>query len=79
MCTFMLGGGDHYYPDWLLNGTYTNEELEDLLHEFIKNIIQSNDNHIKVDAWNVVNEALAGGNANVVWRASKFQQLGYGT
>ena len=72
-----LGGGGHYYADWLNNGSFTNEELENMLHEFIKNIIQSNGNDVKVNAWNVVNEALAGDIETMVWRPSPFQQLGW--
>ena len=54
----LLVGPDHYYPDWFREGTYTPEQLEAYLEDFIRAAMESNDNGRKVDVWNVVNEAL---------------------
>ena len=52
----MLFGPNLYMPDWLKNGTWTPEDLDMLMQEYIQNIMDSNDNKNKVDIWNVINE-----------------------
>jgi endo-1,4-beta-xylanase len=54
----MIVGPDFYMPDWLLNGTWSKEELDALLKDLIIAIMDDNDNNNKVDTWNVVNEAF---------------------
>ena len=49
---------NHYLPDWLLENSYSNRELEQIVDDAIKAIMQSNNNQTKVDIWMVVNEAL---------------------
>jgi GH35 family endo-1,4-beta-xylanase len=75
----LLVGPSMYFPDWFKNGTYTNAQLEDMLQDWIRSIIQSNSNNTKVEVWNVVNEAIG-------WSAPgnyppdsdvKWQQLGW--
>ncbi len=73
----LLVGPDMYFPDWFKNGSYTNPELDDMLHDWIKSIIQSNGNDAKVDVWNVVNEAISFSPPYEYGAAIKWQQLGY--
>jgi len=74
----LLVAPDQYFPDWFKNGTFSNEQLDDMLHDWIKNMITSNDNDKKVEVWNVVNESLSwskpyGYTGNKV----KWHQLGF--
>jgi GH35 family endo-1,4-beta-xylanase len=55
----MLMGPDTYMPEWYKTGTFTNNELDSMMHWYIKSIITSDDNAHIVDVWNVVNEALS--------------------
>jgi GH35 family endo-1,4-beta-xylanase len=73
----LLAGPNTYFPEWLKTGTYTNEELESILHDWIKTVIESNDNATKVDYWNVVNEALASNGKYYASTDCKWQQLGW--
>ncbi len=73
----LLVGPDSYFPDWFKNGAYTNAELDDMLHHWIKTIIQSNGNANKVEVWNVVNEAISFSSPLEYNVAIKFQQLGF--
>lgn len=70
----MIVGPDFYMPDWLLNGTWSNEEIDGLLKALIFAIMEVNDNKSKVDTWNVVNEAFDqdGGYSEMFWN-----QLGW--
>lgn len=54
----MLVGSNFYMPEWLVKGTWTNEQLDALLKNMIYSIMDANDNKNKVDVWNVVNEAI---------------------
>lgn len=54
----MIVGPDFYMPDWLLEGSWSNEELDALLKDLIFTLMDDNDNKNKVDTWNVVNEAF---------------------
>ena len=62
---------NHYLPEWLLERSYSNKELEDIMENAIQAIMQSNNNHAKVDIWMVINEAfwLKGGApyAGTIW------------
>lgn len=78
----MLVGGNTYLPDWFKNGSWTNAEMDNMMKEMIRNVIQSNGNGTKVEVWNVTNEAFAGTGDNPLgsyltdeW--SKWNQLGY--
>ena len=75
----LLAGGNNYHPNWLLEGNFSEEELRDMLEQFIKTAIQSNGNADKVDVWNVVNEVffVNPNNPNNGVRASKFLALGF--
>ncbi len=53
----LLVGPNHYYPEWFINGSYTNQELENIMEDYIREIMLSNHNDIKVDVWNVINES----------------------
>ena len=67
----LLVGPNHYYPEWFINGSYTNQELEDIMEDYIRAVMFSNHNDIKIDVWNVVNETqwLDGGTpyAGTIW------------
>jgi GH35 family endo-1,4-beta-xylanase len=52
----MLMGPDNYMPDWLIEGKWKKEQLDTLLQNMIFNIMETNDNKNKVEAWNVINE-----------------------
>ncbi|MGI9551839.1 MAG: endo-1,4-beta-xylanase, partial [Aurantibacter sp.] len=54
----MIVGPNFYMPDWLLEGTWSNEELDTMLKDLIYSMMDANDNKNKVDTWNVVNEAF---------------------
>lgn len=54
----LLVGPSQYYPQWFLERSYTNEQLEDIMEDYIREVMQSNNNGSKIDVWNVVNEAL---------------------
>ena len=49
---------NHYLPEWLIENSYSNGELENIMEDAIRAIMQSNDNQNKVDIWMVINEAL---------------------
>jgi len=75
----LLLGPDMYFPDWFKNGSYTNAQLEDMLQDWIRSMIQSNSNNTKVEVWNVVNEALGWSETGQYPPDSdiKWQQLGW--
>ncbi len=54
----LLVGPNQYYPQWFRNGSYTNAQLEDIMEDYIREVMHSNNNDSKIDIWNVVNEAL---------------------
>lgn len=72
----MLTGPNQYMPDWLVNGTWTNAQLDTLLKRMIYAFMDANNNKNKVDVWNVVNEAFNYDNGfyqtDVIWN-----QLGW--
>jgi GH35 family endo-1,4-beta-xylanase len=55
----MLMGPDTYMPQWYKSGSFSNAELDSMMHWYIKSIITANDNEHIVDVWNVVNESLS--------------------
>ena len=55
----LLVGPDNYFPEWFKTGTFTKDELDCLMLDYIKAAIISNENNTKVEYWNVVNESLA--------------------
>jgi GH35 family endo-1,4-beta-xylanase len=72
----LLVGPNHYYPEWFSNTAYKNQELEGILEDYIRAVMQSNNNGSKIDIWNVINETmwLEGGApyAGTIWN-----QLGW--
>ncbi|MEI8187986.1 MAG: endo-1,4-beta-xylanase [Candidatus Saccharibacteria bacterium] len=52
----LMWGDVKFLPDWLKNGNYSQEQLLNMAHEHISNVM----NHFKgkVDVWTVVNEAF---------------------
>jgi GH35 family endo-1,4-beta-xylanase len=62
---------NHYLPEWLIENSYTDQELENIIENTIRTIMQSNNNQNKVDIWMVINEAfwLKGGTpyAGTIW------------
>lgn len=58
----LLGGPNGYYPDWFKTGTYTAEQLDSMLEDFIRVAMTTNDNAAKVKYWNVVNECIDSNN-----------------
>lgn len=54
----LICGSGTYFPSWFNSGTWTNTQLEDLMNNWITEIITTNNNASKVDYWNVVNEAF---------------------
>jgi endo-1,4-beta-xylanase len=54
----LLIGPNQYYPQWFLDRSYTNEQLEDIMEDYIREVMHSNNNGSKIDVWNVVNETL---------------------
>ncbi len=75
----LLVGPNIYYPEWFVAGTYSNEQLDETLEDFIRAIMQSNDNGQKVEVWNVVNESLDfdGSGKYHVGDDCKWAQLGF--
>ena len=55
----LLVGPDNYFPEWFKTGTFSKNELDSLMFDYIKSAIISNENNRKVEYWNVVNETLA--------------------
>lgn len=49
---------NHNLPEWLIENSYSNRELENIMEDAIRTIMQSNDNQNKVDIWMVINEAF---------------------
>ena len=54
----LLVGPNQYYPKWFIDGSYTNAQLEDIMEDYIRDVMHSNNNGSKIDVWNVVNETL---------------------
>lgn len=54
----LLVGPNQYYPQWFIDKTYTNRQLEDIMEDYIREVMHSNNNGSKIDVWNVVNEAF---------------------
>lgn len=74
----LLVGSNHYYPEWFTQRSYTQQELELILEDYIKAIMQTNDNGSKIDVWNVVNETMwfeGAGEQYYTWNI--WNQLGW--
>ncbi len=76
----MIIGPDFYMPDWLLEGTWSGEELDALLKDLIFAMMDENDNKSKVDTWNVVNEAFDqdGSYSEMFWNQLGWEDDGSG-
>ena len=72
---FLTAWGYHQHPDWLKEGTFSEDELINMMEQYIKGAIQSNGNRDKIDAWSVVNEAIFV-TGPYIYRASKFSNIG---
>ncbi|PSB08082.1 hypothetical protein C7B62_17930 [Pleurocapsa sp. CCALA 161] len=74
----LLVGSNHYYPEWFIDNSYTEQQLEELMEDYIRAIMQSNDNRNKIDVWNVVNETIwyeGAGERYYTWNI--WNQLGW--
>ena len=71
----LLFGPDQYLPEWFKNGTFTSQEMEEMMENLVESIMTTNENGSKVDAWNVVNEATSWDGDE--WEASKWLELGF--
>jgi endo-1,4-beta-xylanase len=74
----MFVGPSFYLPDWFKNASWSNAQMDTLLRDLIRDVIQSNGNNTKVTCWNLVNECLS--DSNGAYRPdseSKFNQLGW--
>ena len=49
---------NHNLPEWLIENSYTNQELENIIEDVVRAIMESNNNKNKVDIWMVINEAM---------------------
>jgi len=77
-CIHLLCGSGTYFPAWFNSGTWTNDQLEDLLQSWITEAITTNGNASKVDYWNVVNEAFTwDGKYWPTETECRWQQLGW--
>jgi len=54
----LLAGSPTYFPAWMNQASPTPTELEALLSRWITFAMNDNENRLKVDYWNVVNEAF---------------------
>lgn len=73
----MLVGPNFYMPDWLKNGNWTNQELENHLKNLIYGVIEVNQNAQKVDVWNVINEVFNQDGTYVEDDKMVWNQLGW--
>ena len=73
----MLVGPDMYMPDWLINGTWRQTELDSMLQNMIRSVMETNDNKNKVDIWNVANELFE--DDGTYRKAMVWNQLGMET
>ena len=71
----MLFGPDTYLPDWFKDGNWSQEEMETMMHDLVRNVFQANDNGSKVEVWNVVNEAISWDGDE--WESSKWLEMGF--
>lgn len=73
----MLVGPDIYMPDWLIEGTWEEAKLDNLLRGLIDSIMDSNDNKDKVETWNVINELFEDDGSyrkNMVWNKMGWEK-----
>lgn len=73
----MLVGPNFYMPEWLVNRTWTDEELDAHLKSLVQEIMVSNDNDAKIDIWNIINEVF---NQDGTYRSQNdmlWNQLGF--
>lgn len=72
----MIVGPDFYMPEWLLEGTWSTDELDLLLKDLIFAMMDDNDNKTKVDTWNVVNEAFNqdGSYSEMLWNQMGWEE-----
>ena len=73
----MLFGPNQYEAEWVKKITSA-AELETLMKERIKVIMESNDNATKVNSWNIVNEAIGTGGKyrteeNMLWAIMGYE------
>ena len=65
-----------YFPNWFWESNYSSDELNEILNQFIQEVLITNNNKNKIDAINVINEILdkngnyrpsGNGNEDVKW------------
>lgn len=73
----MLVGPNFYMPDWLKDGSWSNEELDLQLKNLIYGIFDANDNAAKVDVWNIANELFEQDGTYRLQEDMLWNQLGF--
>ena len=65
-----------YFPNWFWESNYSSDELNEILNQFIQEVLKTNNNKNKIDALNVINEIFdkngkyrtsGNGNEDVKW------------
>jgi GH35 family endo-1,4-beta-xylanase len=72
----MFTGWDQYLPDWFKDGSWSNQDMETLLREMVRRVVEGNDNKSKVYCWNSVNEVFSD-SAGAYRSTNKLYQLGW--
>lgn len=73
----MLFGPDQYMPAWLKSATWTPQELDTLMQEYIQTVMEANDNKNKIGIWNVINELFEDNGSyrgDMVWSQMGFEE-----
>lgn len=73
----MLFGPDQYMPAWLKSATWTPQELDSLMQEYIQTVMETNDNKNKIGIWNVINELFEDNGSyrsDMVWSQMGFEE-----
>jgi endo-1,4-beta-xylanase len=56
---YMMIGHNFYHPQWFKESNYSPEELDSLMHNYVKAVITSNSNGTKIDVFNLINEVVS--------------------
>jgi GH35 family endo-1,4-beta-xylanase len=67
-------GNDIYWPQWFLDGTYTSQQLEDMMTDIINSQMETNSNKTKVDFWHVANEVFENDGS---YRTMQWNNMGW--
>jgi endo-1,4-beta-xylanase len=71
----MFVGPNQYLPDWFKNNSWLSADMDDMLKNLIRSLMQSNNNANKIETWNIVNEVI-NYNANG-FESTKWLEMGY--